>query len=202
TAARGTSNYDALQVSVRRRPKSGFEYLLSYTFGKVLTNNLGYYGSSFVAAEGAYWMNAYRPDWNYGPAFHDVRHNFSFSAAYDLPFGKERRWGSNWSGPLNAILGGWKLAGIFQAHSGFPITVTDSRGSSLQAVRGNERPNCVGDPVPSDQSITHWLDINAFARAAQGTWGDCGIGVARAPGYRNIDAALSKKFDMGGSRYL
>ena len=103
---------------------------------------------------------------------------------------------------MNAILGGWKLSGIFQARTGVPITVVDGRGSSLQAVRGNERPNCVGNPTPSDPSITHWLDINAFARAPLGTWGDCGIGIARAPSYRNIDAVLSKRFDVGGDRYL
>jgi len=202
TASRGKSNYNGLQMSLRKRSTHGLEYLASYTFAKVLTNNLGYYGSSFVAGEGAYWENAYRPDWNYGPAFFDVRHNFVLSASYELPFGKGRRFGSNWSGLGNAVLGGWKLSGIFQARSGIPITVTDSRGSSLQAVRGNERPNCVGNPVPSDQSIDRWLDINAFSRAAQGTWGDCGIGVARAPGYRNIDAVLSKTFDVGGSRHI
>ena len=124
------------------------------------------------------------------------------SAAYELPWGRGRKWGSNWTGPMNAILGGWKLSGIFQARTGFPITVQDSRGSSLQAVRGGERPNCIGNPKPADQSLDHWLDINAFARAPLGTWGDCGIGIARAPGYRNIDAVLSKRFDVGSERYL
>ncbi len=66
---------------------------------------------------------------------------------------------------MDAILGGWRLSGIFQARSGFPITVIDGRAPSLQGTRGNERPNCVGDPVPADQNINHWLDINAFARA-------------------------------------
>ena len=202
TAARGKSDYNALQVSVRQRYWKGFEYLASYTFGRTRTNNLGYYGSGGVAAEGAYWMNAYEPDWNYGPAFHDMRHNFVLSGNYELPFGKGRRWGSDWSGLTNAVLGGWRLGAIFQARTGFPITVTDGRGSSLQAVRGNERPNCIGDPHPSDQSLTRWLDINAFARAPLGTWGNCGTGVARAPGYRNIDAALSKRFDVGGDRHL
>jgi len=202
TASRGHGNYNALQVSVRQRPRHGFEYLASYTLGKTLSNNLGYYGSSFTASEGAYWTNAYHPEWNYGPAFFDVRHNFVLSAAYELPWGRGRKWGTNWSGPLNAILGGWKLSGIFQARSGVPMTLQDSRGSSLQAVRGVERPNCIGDPKPADQTIDHWLDINAFSRAPLGTWGTCGVGTARAPGYRNIDAVLSKRFDMGGERYL
>jgi hypothetical protein len=65
-------------------------------------------------------------------------------------------------------------------------------------VRGNERPNCIGDPTPSNQNIDHWLDINAFGRAPQGTWGNCGIGVARAPGFKNVNAALAKRINTGG----
>src|SRR5262245_28358499 len=88
TAARGRSDYNALQTSVRQRTHNGFEYLASYTLSRTRTNNLGYYGSGGVAAEGAYWMNTYQPDWNYGPAFFDARHNLVLSANYELPFGR------------------------------------------------------------------------------------------------------------------
>ena len=124
------------------------------------------------------------------------------SANYELPFGKGRKWASDAGGITDAIIGGWRLSGIFQARSGFPITVIDGRNRSLQGVRGNERPNCVGDPVPSDQNINHWLDINAFAIAPLGTFGDCPIGVARAPGYKNVDAVLAKQFNAGGASLL
>ncbi len=195
------SDYNALQLSLRQRTnQSGFEYLASYTLGKVQTNNRGFYGSAGVQAEGAYWMNTYEPEWNYGPAFFDVRHNFVFSANYELPFGRGRKWGGDSSALVDAVLGGWRLSGIFQARTGFPITVIDGSAPSLQGVRGNERPNCVGDPKPADQSITHWLDINAFQRVPRGTWGNCGIGVARAPAYRNIDLVLAKRFSAGGDR--
>jgi Carboxypeptidase regulatory-like domain len=194
TASRGRSDYNALQVSARQRSSKGLEYLASYTLGKVRTNNLGYYGSGGVQAEGAYWMNAYQPEWNYGPAFFDVRHNFVLSASYQLPFGE------NGSAAAKALAGGWRLSGAFQARTGFPITVTDGRGSSLQATRGNERPNCIGDPTPATQTLDKWLDINAFGRAASGTWGNCGIGVARAPGFKNLSAALAKRVSVGGAR--
>jgi hypothetical protein len=202
TAARGRSDYNALQASMRQRNINGFEYLASYTLSSTKTNNLGYYGSGGVAAEGAYWMNTYEPEWNYGPAFFDARHNFVFSANYELPFGKGRRWGADSSTLVDAVLGGWRLSGIFQARSGFPITVTDGANRSLQGQRGNERPTCVGDPVPGDQNIDHWLDINAFQRVPLGTWGNCGIGVARAPHYRNVDAVLAKRFSAGAERYF
>ena len=202
TAARGRSDYNGLQASLRQRNVKGFESLASYTLSRTRTNNLGYYGSGGVQAEGAYWMNAYDPEANYGPAFFDARHNFVLSANYELPFGQGRRWVGNASGPIEAIIGGWRLAGGFQARSGFPITVTDTRNRSLQGTRGNERPNCVGDPKPSDQNLNHWLDINAFAVAPLGTFGNCPIGVARAPGFKNIDAMLAKQFRAGAHRYF
>jgi hypothetical protein len=202
TASNGHSDYNALQASVRQRNVHGFEYLASYTLSRARSNNLGYYGSGGVAAEGAYWANAYDPEANYGPAFFDSRHNFVFSANYEIPYGRGRTYGTDISPVMDAVLGGWRLSGIFQARSGFPITVIDGSAPSLQGTRGNERPNCVGDPVPADQDISHWLDISAFSRAAKGTFGDCGVGVARAPGYQNVDAVLAKQFSIGGPRYF
>jgi hypothetical protein len=202
TAARGHSDYRALQASVRQRSVKDFEYLASYTLSRTRSNNLGYYGSAGVAAEGAYWMNTYEPEWNYGPAFFDARHNFVYSATYELPIGQGHQIGGDWSPLMNSVLGGWRVSGIFQARTGFPITIIDGSAPSLQGQRGNERPNCVGNPAPSDQNIDHWLDINAFSRAPRGTWGNCGVGVARAPGYKNLDASLSKRFSTGGDRYF
>ncbi len=202
TASRGHSDYNGLQVSLRQRAVKGVEYLASYTLSRTRSNNLGYDGSGGVAAEGAYWANTYDPEANYGPAFFDARHNFVFSANYELPWGKGRKWASDASTVTDAIIGGWRLSGILQLRSGFPITVVDTRARSLQGQRGNERPNCVGDPVPSDQNIAHWLDINAFAAAPLGTFGKCPVGVARAPGYQNVDAVLAKQFSFGGPRYF
>jgi hypothetical protein len=208
TAARSGSKYHSMQASVRQRLSNGAEFLASYTLGKGRTNNRGFYGvfggtglqGVTSATEGAYWQNTYDPEAEWGPAFHDVRHNFIFSSTYELPFGKDRRYGSDWSGVMDAVLGGWRVGGIFQARTGLPITVTDGRNRSLQGERGSERPNCVGDPAPSDQSINRWLDINAFAAVPLGTFGNCPVGVARAPGYVNLDLMLSKRVSLGGTR--
>jgi len=210
TTSRSGSKYNSLQASIRQRSWKGVEFLASYTLAKGTTNNRGFYGvfggtgpqGVTSATEGAYWQNTYDPEAEWGPMFHDVRHNFIFSANAELPWGKGRKWGSEWSGAKNAILGGWKLGGIFQARTGLPITVTDGRNRSLQGERGAERPNCIGDPKPSDQSIDHWLDINAFQAVPLGTFGNCPTGVARAPGYSNVDLVLSKRFEVGSTRHL
>ena len=209
TAARGGSKYNSMQASVRQRLDDGVEFLASYTLGKVTTNNRGFYGifggtgpqGVVSATEAAYWQNTYDPDADWGPAFHDVRHNFVLSGTYELPFGSGRAYGSDWSGAMNAILGGWKIGGIFQARTGLPVTVFDSRNRSQMNDRGGDRPDCVGDPHPADQTIDHWLDIAAFQAAALGTFGNCPVGVARAPGYANFDLMLGKRFEIGGPRY-
>ena len=91
-----------MQASVRQRTGNGVEFLASYTLAKGTTNNRGFYGvfggtglqGVTSATEGAYWQNTYDPEAEWGPAFHDVRHNFIFSATYELPFGKGRAYGS------------------------------------------------------------------------------------------------------------
>jgi hypothetical protein len=209
TAARSGSKYNSMQASIRQRAARGIEFLASYTLAKQTTNNRGFYGvfggsglqGVTGATEGAYWQNTYDPEAEWGPAFHDVRHNFVFSSTYELPFGRDRTYGSDWSTLMNALLEGWRVGGIFQARTGLPITVIDGRARSLQGERGFERPNCVGDPVPSNQSIDRWLDISAFEAAALGTFGNCRVGVARAPGYTNLDLMLAKRVDIRGTSY-
>ena len=209
TAARGGSRYNSMQASVRQRMLHGLEFLVSYTLAKGRTNNRGFYGvfggtgpqGVTGATEGAYWQNTYDPEADWGPAFHDVRHNVIVSGGWELPFGRGRAIGGNWNAVVDALLGGWRLGGIFQARSGLPVTVIDGRARSLQGERGSERPNCVGDWKPSDQSLTKWLDINAFSMAPLGTFGNCSVGVARAPSYTNVDAVLSKRFNTGGPTF-
>nr|MCU0239137.1 TonB-dependent receptor [Pyrinomonadaceae bacterium] len=54
------SDYHSMQASLRRRYSKGLEFLASYTFGKVLTDNRGYYGSGvFAGDQGAYAANHY-----------------------------------------------------------------------------------------------------------------------------------------------
>jgi hypothetical protein len=43
--------------------------------------------------------------------------------------------------------------------------------------------------------------MNAFAAAPLGTFGNCPVGVARAPGYTNLDVMFSKRVDADGARY-
>jgi hypothetical protein len=140
----------------------------------------------------------------------NLNDTFTASILYDLPFGKGRHFGSDWSGATNAVLGNWQVDLIERATSGFPLFVVDSADESgvFFSYNGNtfQRPNQVGDPnkagpvagnpgcnAPSQvHTIQNWFNPCAFKPAPtfvinsgtpqQATVGELGT-AARAPVY-------------------
>ncbi|MPY90608.1 MAG: hypothetical protein GEU99_22145 [Luteitalea sp.] len=203
TASPGRSNYNGLQTTFKQRLWQGLDFVANYTYSKAFSNNGGFFGVSQqgVAAEGFYSQNAYDIEGNYGPAFFDSRHLFSLAGSYDLPFGRERTFGSA-NRAIDAVAGGWALSFAVTAHTGFPITVTDSASPSLQASRGPERPNRIGSGEVDNPTLNRWIDRDAFVSAPLGQFGDSGVGILRAPGFWNLDLSISKRFATFGRQYL
>jgi hypothetical protein len=202
----GVGAYDALQASVRERATEGLEFLASYTYGKALSDNVGYYGVGWGATsgQGFYYLDSYHPLKDYGPSPYDARHIFSLAANYELPFGKGRKVGSDWSGAKDAILGGWNVNSIFQARSGLALTVWDGADESLQAPRqGFNRPNRTCNGRTSASGVNDvWLDISCFQHAPRGQFGDSGVGILNGPHYWNWDLGVSKDFHFDSKRFL
>jgi hypothetical protein len=212
TESSGTSWYNALQVSGRRRMTGGLEMLFQYTFSKANTDGLGYYGCGSVNAEGAYWQDAYNRRGNYGPACFDVRHNFSTAGVFNAPFGKGQKFGANAPKALDLIFGGWNLNYNLSIRGGFPVTIFSgtSNTNSGRAPRGNVRANRYRDFVPTGtQTIDRYFgDISAttfcaagvdngtcaYGVPAFGEFGSAGVGTERAPGFWNLDTSVGKRF--------
>ena len=160
-----------------------------------MTNSRGFFGSGGVAAgtSTSTPVNSRDLDANYGPAFFDATHLFSMAGNYDLPFGRDRAFGSDWNRVLDAVAGGWGVQFGVIAHSGYPITVLDSSSPSLQASRSTERPDRIGSGEVDDPTLERWIDRAAFRSAPQGEFGDSGIGILRAPSFWNVDFTLGKR---------
>ena len=201
----GIGAYDALQASVRQRPTEGLEFLASYTWGHALSDNVGYYGTGWgqTGAQGYYYLDSTDPRKDYGRSTYDARHNFTLAGTYELPFGKGRKVGTDWSGAKNAILGNWNLHAIFQKRTGFAFTVYDGAGQSLQATRSVERPDrlCDGKTDASGPNDV-WIDVKCFAHAPIGQFGNAGHNIMTGPAYMNLDLALGKDFYIDNKRYL
>lgn len=222
TQASATMDYHSLQMMGRRRFASGLEFMVSYTYGKTLTDNLGYYGSGFTTSEGAYWQNAYDRRSNRGRAFFDIRSNLTVGGMYDLPFGKGQAVDID-DPVLNQIFGGWNINYTMAARSGVPMTVraVDRTG---QAVRGNVRANRYRTLVVNEsmRNVDNWFglpmataDRTAFfcaggvdngqcpyGQPADGTFGNSSIGTEQGPGFFNLDFSIGKKFNLTERHYV
>ncbi len=207
---RVSSTYKSLQTRLEKRFSGGVSGLLSYTWGEALTGAPDHISTS--GGGPGFDTGVFREpqDGNnlraeYGPSEFDITHRLVASYVWELPFGRGRRVGSDWTGPMEFLLGGWQLTGIHVAQSGLALTATLGGGTVLNI--GGERrarPNLVGDPVlpESERTLTRYFNTDAFAAFSPGTqaFGDAGIGIMRGPGYVNFDFTLAKNFRVSDRR--
>ncbi len=188
----GDSVYHSGQFKLEKRFSKGLFLLASYTWSKSIdTMSSALFDSSVTGGV----QNIFDPKSNRGLSDWDVPHRFSLSYLYDLPFGKNRKFGSKAGSLSQALLGDWQMTGVFVARSGMPGTVTV--GSPIPG--GDARPNVLFDPnLPGSQRTPdRWFDTTAFEanRAADGTTllaGNAGRNIIRGPGYVNLDLGLVK----------
>lgn len=126
----GESNYNALQVELRRRFSQGLFLQANYTFQKTLDNISP--GNPGINSEDQTRVAAFLDNQNqhldYGRADYDQTHVFNLDAVYDLPFGKGKHFFGN-TRALDRLVGGWQLGGILRINTGTPLTIVDPRGT-------------------------------------------------------------------------
>jgi hypothetical protein len=192
---------------LRQRPLHGLEFTLNYTYAKSLTNSLGNYGLNVNGFSGAF-QNYYDSASDWGPSGYDVRHNFSGTGVYALPFGRGRDYFSDINRWLDWLVGGWKVSASGVAYSGFPETTTGPGNNSNSY--GNSRPNQYRPLKIVHRTLTNWFGTDpsatpctapgvdngvcAFGTPANNTFGDARNGNVRGPGYLNVDMSAFKDF--------
>jgi len=112
------------------------------------------------------------------------RHRLVVSGTWMLPIGKGQKFLTDAPRLLNALVGGWNLAGVSTWHSG---TLLNFGGMLVN-----------GNPAVSNPGPGAWFNPAAFAILPAYTrrtnpWYYSGI---RGPQYFNIDATLNKDFNV------
>jgi hypothetical protein len=211
TASVGNMRYDALQAVLQKHTSGGLEGQVSYTWGKCMTNNSGYYGTyssnSETSSSSAYWQDLYNPRSNWARCYYDSSQVLSAYALYELPVGRGKAFGQDLPAALNAAVGNWSIGPIFSYHAGFPLALYSSTDNSGTFSPG-ARPDCNG-PVHYTHQVTggqyQWFanDNSAFSQAASGTFGTCPAqGPVIGPHYVDVDLSLQKNFRFGESKRL
>src|SRR5580704_13604857 len=195
----GAARYDSLQIKAETKSaRHGIYMLLGYTYSRTFDSGLpDGLGSNSGAT---YWPlpGSNKADW--GVSGLNLNNQFTASVLYNLPFGKGKQFGGNWSGPVNAVLGGWSINLIERAESGFPIFVYDSQNLSgvnfLDNFANWNRPDQICDPKSSHPTVTKWFNTQCFVAPPAGQLGTASRTPVYGPRFVNTDFSAIKHFRL------
>jgi len=200
----GKTTYNSLQIKAETKtPKYGLYALIGYTYSHTYDNGLSDGLGSLISAPYFPLPNWNNLDW----ALSQINLNNSFTASviYDLPFGRGKKFGSNWNNVTNSLLGGWQLTVIQKITSGFPdplITSVNSSGvtfnnggNGANFNRPDQVPGCnpyVGNHGPQQQ----YLNPACFVLPAKGFLGTASRVPVSGPDFVNTDFSVIKQFAL------
>ena len=191
----GSQTYKGMILTVRRvsaRASVTANYALSKCYGSPDGN-----GGGTTNVSVGYNIPS-NPGYDDGNCANDRRQNFSVTASLSTPEFENRG--------LRVVASGWRLAPSFRATTGSWLTVTTGADRLFNGQAGTQRANQLTDSIYADQSVNaanggiRFVDPAAFAQPALGTFGNAVRNSVRGPGFKNIDAALSRVFNVGGSK--
>jgi hypothetical protein len=167
----GSNQYDAMLAKVEHRFSDGFSLIGSFTWSKLFED------TSFLGPEIAGPIKEHKLGGEDRPFV------FSIAPIWEIPFGRNKKWGSNIPKALDFVLGGWELSGRYTAQSGIPVPfTTDSFFSGKDFSLPNDK-----------RSLNQWFDTSQFIRfpdkntdvSSYPTW----TGIQSLPGYNYKPAA-------------
>ncbi len=192
----GDSSYHALQAEVRRRFSHGLTFRGVYSFSKTLDDGDSLNQTTAGNAPGLV-SNPFNLSADKGLATFHVKHSAVLDALYALPFGHGTRFANRLSGWGNAVVGGWSVAGIFTAQSGFPFTPQlsynpSNNGDTRNPVRPFLNPNFTGPVILGTPS--RWFNPSAFLAPPpnSGFYGNLGRDTLIGPGLATWDFSVLK----------
>lgn len=148
----GKSWYHSGQFSLQKRFSKGYTFQASYTWSKWI--------------QATEYLNPADPEPTKMISDQDVPHRFSFSAMYQLPFGKGQPFFANTNGVVDRIIGGWQLGGVYVFQSGFPVAfgsfnITSGATSGDLFYRG-------GRISIDNPEVGNWFNTAAFTSVVNG----------------------------------
>jgi len=208
----GQSRYHAFQTKYEWRFRSDMTVLSSLTLSKTKDNgaqSLENQNGNFPGPQNIDNLAA-----EYATGAYDQPYNSTTSFVWSLPIGRNRRWGSGMSAALDAVAGGWQVAGINTVTSAEPVTLTYSPAASFvvsgiqQDFRGanNYRPNLTCDPYASaaERSITNWFNKACVVIPTDPSqpFGNAPRNNVHGPNFWTFDLAAVKEVRVAGETKL
>jgi len=201
----GSGNYHAFQLVARKRFGQGltldFNYSLSKSIDLASRAENGGSFSGFV-------VNSWEPGQRRGVSDYDQRHITNMYAIWEVPVGKNKKWGSGMSLLGRMLAEGWQIAPTFQTSTALPTSVGNGRNWPTNwNITGFATP--VGIVAPSSKTdLAKGIDGRSAAslfadpQAARNQWGFTLPGqtgsrnTVRVDGIFNLNLGVGKRFPL------
>jgi outer membrane receptor protein involved in Fe transport len=202
----GRSRYHAFQTKFDWRIGRNLTVMSALTLSQTKDNGAGSLenpNGNSPAPQDFYNMEA-----DYGLSAYHQPYNSTTSFILDLPFGRDRKFLSNANAVVEALAGGWQLAGINTIVPGEMVTLryTPTAAAQVSGIqqdfRGANayRPNVSGDPlVPAgERTYQNWLNRNTVTVPTDPSqpFGNAAPNSVRGPLVWTVDMVMSKRFAM------
>jgi hypothetical protein len=196
----GKTNYDSLQVKAETKTAKGLYALIAYSYSHTMDNGLSDGLGSLLSAP--YFP---LPNWqklDYALSQINLYNSFTASVIYDLPFGRGKQFGSNWSGLTNTLLGNYQVTVIERIASGFPDPLIDSNnqsgsffqngGNGNNWNRPDQIPGC--DAYAAHHGQNQYINTACFVAPPIGQLGNAARVPFIGPDFVNTDFSVIKQF--------
>jgi len=182
-----SSFYHSLQVSANKRFSKGLQMQLAYTWAKNLDDGLSHQDSYNIRASRALTDI-------------DVSHRAVIMGIYELPFGRGRHFGTNWSRLTDILIGNWQVNGIATLSAGTPIGISASNNAGIfnQAIRANSVGRSGKLTGAVQNRLDAYFDKTAYTQPNAFTFGNMGprLPDVRTDGIYSFDLSLFKDFRL------
>jgi hypothetical protein len=133
----GRSRYDGLSFSVNRRFVDHFSFTAAYTWSRTMDNSFNELFTSSLNPRrsqdaGEFFKAGLDLSHDWSRSIADIPHRFVASSVFEVPFKSDNSF-------LNALVGGWEVAGIFQAQSGQLVDIQSGIDSNRNGDNAGDR---------------------------------------------------------------
>jgi hypothetical protein len=188
----GTAQYSGLLLSIQRRASSGVNIGANYTW----SHCIGLAANANASGMGGPgYLDPNNRAFDRGNCSSDRRQIFNVTSVASTPeFGNSK---------LRTLATGWQLSGIYRLSTGGYLTVLTGLDRVLSGNAGNQRPNQInGNVYGNRDSVTRYLNANAFAQPDLGTLGNMRPFNVLGPATWQFDLALSRAFGFRENQKL
>lgn len=197
------SNYHGLQLAFRKRFSQAVQFDFNYSLSKSIDLSSDAERILPWGGLGGQVINSWSHKQLRAVSDFDARHQINANWIAELPFGRGRRFGHDSHGPIEALIGGWQLSGIYRWTTGYPVGVANgSTWPTNWQLGGLAIPK---GAVPQtrttkngDGTVTLFTDSQkAFGGFRHDYPGESGArNILRGDGFFGVDMGLSKRWKM------